>query len=102
MPGSMAEFVGVGGAARGKGGAQFMRLLAVEILPEQEIVREPRETTDPTMAGAGRVLDRRQWNGAALGDFERHVARRLFQPIVRHDPIDHAELQRLARREALE
>src|SRR5438477_937653 len=96
----MAEFVRVGLAARGESGAEFMRLLAIEILAQQEIVREPREPADPAMPGAERCFDRGQCKGAALGNLQSHVARRLFQLIVRHDLVDHAEFEGFARREA--
>src|SRR5271170_7523033 len=84
---SMSEFAGVGFAARGEGLAQFVRLLAVEIGAQQEVVRQAGEAADAAVAGAEGGLDRGQGEGAALGDFEGHGAGRGGELLVGDDLV---------------
>ena len=70
---SMTEFFGVGLALASERFAQLVRLIGVEVQPEQHVVgdaRESRHAAVPCREGRFQRCDRK---GAALGYFQRHV-----------------------------
>src|SRR4029077_16541156 len=92
------ELIRVRCAAAAEGVAEVVRLLALQVPAPQQIVGNPRQSADAPVPRPERGLDRGQREGAALRDFERHLAGRLFQLVVRHDLVDQPDLERLARR----
>src|SRR3546814_10491934 len=71
--------------ALGEGGTQFLRLVGIQVAAEQQVMCHPGETANATMASGERGLERCQSERAAVGNMERHLARRLDQLVVRYD-----------------
>src|SRR5215217_817994 len=81
--------------------AQLPRLVGVEVVPEQQVVRHPGEARNTGGAGAERPLDRGERQRTAADQLVGQAVGLLAQAVVGHHAVDKSPLERLLCRDLL-